>query len=263
MTVMHQQRSVTVDGVGLSYREAGTGAPLVLVHGNFGSKRWFQEQLAAPPAGWRLLALDLPNFGESDPMPEEIGIDHYAEYLAGFCDSLGLERPALLGHSMGGAVVQALAARRPEAIGKLVLLSSVPPDGLTTPPAHVARLQELRGNRVAMAEALAATMPGRRPAFFDDIVSDALTMAPAAYTENVQALARFDLGPEVDRVRVPVLVVRGGRDLPHLITERMARRTASAYSRSRVELWPDVGHSPQIEAPERFNRLLTEFLEEP
>lgn len=263
MTVVDSARGVTVHGVRLSYREAGSGAPLVLVHGNFGSKRWFQEQLVSPPAGWRLLALDLPNFGESDRMPEKIEVVRYAEYLAGFCDSLELERPALLGHSFGGAVVQALAARQPKAISKLLLVSSVPPDGLDTPSAHIDRLRALEGDRSAMADALAATMPSRRPDLFEELVDDGLGMASSAFTGNVEALARFNLRQTVDRVEVPVLVLRGDLDLPHLITEAMARQTASSYPRSRLELWPDVGHSPQLEAPDRFNRLLTEFLKEP
>jgi pimeloyl-ACP methyl ester carboxylesterase len=259
---MSTEHAVNVRDTRLTYREAGAGRPLVLVHGNFGSKRWFSEQLASPPPGWRLLAPDLPNFGHSQPMREEISIAAYAAYLAAFCDELGLKRIALLGHSLGGAVAQAFAVRLPERLSHLILVSSVAPDGHTTSPEHYQVLEGMCGNRQALGQALAATMPARRPPYFDGIVDDALAMNPACFSGNGRALERFDVRSETHAVQAPVLVLRGDLDLPHLITEEIARRTAASYRRTRLELWQGVGHSPQIEAPERFNELLTSFLKE-
>lgn len=249
-------------GVDLAWREAGSGVPLLLVHGNFGSKRWFEEQLVRPPPGRRLLAPDLPNFADSDRMPGEISIERYAEYLAGFCDELGFERLALLGHSLGGAVAQSLAVAQPERVERLILVASAAPGGHHTPEEHYPVLEGLEGQRQAMGTALAATMPSRRPPYFGGIVEDALALAPEAITGNVRALERFDISTRTHTFTNPVLVLRGELDLPHLITEEVARRTAAAYPDSRLELWEGVGHSPQIEAPERFNQLLTHFLEE-
>lgn len=252
--------SVRVAGLRMAYREAGQGRPLLLVHGNFGSKRWFEEQLASPPDGYRVLAPDLPNFADSDPLPGEISIERYAGYLEGFCNELALDTLCLLGHSFGGAVAQAFATARPERVDRLILVASAAPDGHATPADHYPVLERLRGNRDGMSQALAATMPARRPSYFDAIVDDALALAPTAITGNARALEAFDVSTRTDSYRNPVLVVRGELDLPHLITEEIATRTAAAYPNSRLELWQGVGHSPQVEAPERFNELLGRFL---
>ena len=252
--------STRVNGVRMRYREAGEGEPLLMVHGNFGSSRWFIDQLESPPAGFRILAPDLPNFAGSERMPGPISIEAYGRFLAGFCDALGLERLNLLGHSLGGAVAQAFALEQPERVERMILVASAAPDGHPTPAEHYPVLQSLAGNREGMALALAATMPSRRPPYFEGIVDDALALAEHAITGNVAALAEFDESSRTGSFLGPVLVVRGELDLPHLITEPIARRTADAYSNSRLELWDGVGHSPQLEAPERFNSLLAQFL---
>ena len=262
MSTTSSIQTIRVRGIDLAYREAGSGRPLLLVHGNFGSKRWFEEQLDKAPPGRRLLAPDLPNFADSARMPEEISIECYADYLVGFCDAIGLDRLGLLGHSLGGAVAQAFALAQPDRVEKLILVASAAPDGHPTPEAHYPVLEGLKGNREAMAAALAATMPSRRPPYFDGIVEDALALVPEAITGNVRALDRFDVSTRTHTFTNPVLVLRGELDLPHLITEEVARRTAAAYQNSRLDLWEGVGHSPQVEAPERFKRLLESFLEE-
>lgn len=255
-------KHVEVEGVRMAYSDAGEGMPLLLVHGNYASKRWFREQLAGPPAGWRLIAPDLPNFADSEAMPGPVEIGSYAHYLAAFCDALGLEAVALLGHSMGGAVAQELATAQPGRVTRLLLVSSAAPDGHVTPEEHYAVLEGLKGNREALATALAATMPTRQPPYFDEIVDDALEMREHAYVGNGRALERFDVSGRTANYSGPVLVIRGEHDLPHLITEEIARRTADAYRNARLELWEGVGHSPPIEAPERFNRTLARFLGE-
>ncbi|HEX7022589.1 MAG TPA: alpha/beta hydrolase [Trueperaceae bacterium] len=247
---------VEVDGVRIAYHEAGAGEPLVCIHGNFASGRWFTEVLRAPPAGWRVLAPDLPNFGASGRLPGPISIDAYAGALAGFIGALGLERPVLLGHSLGGAVAQASAAHvDPRG---MVLLSSPGPWSFPTAEEHYAVLQSLAGNAGLMAQALAPTMPTCRPAIFDELVADALRMAPDAFSGNARALERHAV-PGAARLGCPVLVMQGEHDF--LVSRELAERTAGAYPGARLLLLDGVGHSPQLEAPARFRAVLQDFLE--
>lgn len=252
--------TVEVGGVRLAYQQAGSGQALVCVHGNFASRRWFSELLEASPAGWRAIALDLPNFGASAAMPEPISIAAYARYLAGFVAALGLKRPVLLGHSLGGAVVQAYAASCPDAAAALLLIASAPPGGMATPPEHYAALARFRSDREALAQALAATMPRRRPPYFAALVDDALAMQPAAFTDNARALEQHQVTASLAAVACPVLVLRG--ELDYLVSAEMAQATAAAFPNARLELWEGVGHSPQLEEPARFRQLVADFLAE-
>ena len=251
-------KTVTVDGVNIAYAEAGAGKPVVCVHGNFASKRWFTPQLLTPPPNAHVLALDLPNFGDSDALNEDISIEAYARYLERFSNALALKDVTLLGHSLGGAVVQVAAARQPQRYKSLVLIDAAPPDGLETPEESYPYLELFKTKRDALAQSLSAVMPTGRPDYFDDLVVDAWKMNRNAFTENARALANYDVTQALQQVTTPVLVLRGGQDT--LITEEMARRTAVAFQTARLELWEEVGHSPQIEAPERFNALLADFL---
>lgn len=250
---------MNVNGVTLAYHQAGQGRALLCVHGNFASKRWFTELLNNPPSGWQVIAFDLPNFGASDAMPEPISIAAYAEYLAGFIDALVLQDVVLVGHSLGGAVVQAYAAEHPGVPTGLMLVSSAAPSGLQTPEEHYPLLESFQDNRELLAQALRPTMPSGRPAYFEQIVDDALAMHPAAFTGNARALEHHHVTNKLKPVPCPVLVVRGEHD--YLITEEMARATANAFPHAQLELLDGVGHSPQIEAPQRFNALLHTFLE--
>ncbi|MEJ2290049.1 MAG: alpha/beta hydrolase [Deinococcales bacterium] len=113
--------------------------------------------------------------------------------------------------------------------------------------------------RAMIAQALPGVMPTRRPPYFDELVEEALRIPPDAIVPNANALETMDLRDLVGAYPGPVLVLRGGRDA--LVTEAMARATVDAYGsqRSRAVTWEDVGHSPQIEAPDRFATLLLEF----
>lgn len=256
---------LATSGGAIAYQRAGSGTPVILVHGNFASKAWWSEQLAAPPDGLELFALDLPNFGDSEPLPGTIEIAAYASAVASFLDALALDhdhghRPILVGHSLGGAVVQAVAVEHLDAVAGLMLVSAAPPAGFHTDESHYALLETLKGNADLMRQSLLPTTPTRTPPYFDDLIADALRMQPAAFSGNGRALERMDLRSRTASFSGPVLVLHGAKDV--LISRGMAEATAAAYPHGQLVGWDDVGHSPQVENPRRFNQLLAAFAQE-
>jgi len=250
------QKTVTVLGKSMYYVESGSGPAVVLVHGNTGSSRWWKKAMNLN--GSRTIAPDLPNFGRSDAL-DTADIDLYADYLAAFIEALGLERPIVVGHSLGGAVVMAMAARRPELPGALVIVDGAAPSGLVTPEAHYPYIELFRTNRDMMRQALAAVTPTMDdPAFLDELTEDAMAMAPHAFSGNARALARFDYTGRAGAYTGPVMVVWGRKD--SIITEAMARETAAAYRGSRLLVLDSVGHSVMAEDPELFKRSLLDFI---
>lgn len=259
---------VPVDGGEIACRTAGAadGRALLLIHGNVASGRWWHEQLAAPPAGWRLFAPDLPGYGASPPLadapPGGITLTRLADALEALLDAFNVERAVVVGHSLGGAVAQALVARAPERVRGLLLLASPPPAGYPTPEARFPLLRRTVGRRKALAAALAPLFAGSPPAAFQALVDDALAMHPDAWEGGARAL-ECDLRPALAPLRAagrlpPTLVLHGAGD--PLISERMARDTAAAFAGELLQ-WSDGGHAPQLEWPERFNARLAEFLE--
>jgi pimeloyl-ACP methyl ester carboxylesterase len=256
-------QSLPAGGIRIAFREAGCGAPLVLIHGNAGSSRWFAAQLLEPPLGYRVIAPDLPNYGGSDPLPGEVTVAAYAQAVLDLLQELDVagdsEGLVLLGHSLGGAVAQALASARPELTRGLVLVASAPPAGFLTPEEHYPFLETVPGNEALLRAALAPTVGSVSADVFEPLLQDALLMKRHAFTAGARALAAMDLTGPAAQATWPVLVVRGGED--RIISAEQARATHEAYPDSILESWDGVGHSPQVEAPERFNILLSQFLE--
>lgn len=252
----YMKKTVDILGTTMTYVEAGRGTPVVYVHGNTGSSRWFSLVMDIP--GVRTVAVDMPNFGDSGSLAIA-DIDAYADHVATFIRTLGLEKPVLVGHSLGGAVIMALAARNPALPRALVLVDSAAPTGLKTPEAHYPYIEMFRTNRDMMKQALAAVTPALRDAaLLDALTDDAMRMAGHAFAGNARALERFDYTGRAGAFSGPVLVIWGRKDT--IITEEMVRATAAAYGDARLEIVDAVGHSLPVEDPALFKKLVGEFM---
>ncbi|MCX7024747.1 MAG: alpha/beta hydrolase [Spirochaetes bacterium] len=241
---------------------AGSGVPVLFVHGNIGSSRWWAGSMDLP--GYRTVAVDMPNFGRSDPLPgwsaESADLAAYAEYLALFIEASGLERPIVVAHSLGGAVAQALVAARPDLVRALVLVDSGPPSGLVTPKERHPAIEAMRTNPAILSMALKAVVPTMKDdAWFAGLAADARLMAEPAWIGNAEALSRFDCRGRLDSFAKAVLVVWGRKDV--IVTEAMARETAAAFPNARLEVVETVGHSIMVEDPGLWKNILERFLD--
>lgn len=211
--------------------------------------------LAAPPAGWRVLAPDLPGFAGT-PHPGPVSIGAYADWVQDWLRAQGVTRPALLGHSLGGAVALEVAARGPQALSGLVLAASAPLSGLVTPEEHYPVLELLRTTPPLMEASLGALFPSGRPANFPELLTDGANMAASHYSGNARALADW----QVDAARLaglPTLVLGG--ELDPLITPDMVRAQAAALNVEATVL-SGRGHGFPQEDPAAFRALLEGFL---
>ncbi len=251
-----ESKSVTVPGKKINYVERGQGLPLVFVHGNTGSSRWWSLVMDLP--GYRTIALDMPNFGRSEAL-EVADIDVYADHVAAFIQALGLVQPVVVGHSLGGGVVMSMAARTPDLARAIVLIDSAAPSGFKTPEEHYPYIEMYRTNRDMMRKALASVAPTLQDQdLLDALADDAMLMAGHAFSGNARALERFDYRDRAGAFKGPALVIWGRKDI--IITEQMARETAAAYTGGRLEILEGVGHSVMVEAPGELKRLLLEFV---
>jgi branched-chain amino acid transport system permease protein len=246
---------VSVLGKRIYYVEKGEGAPLVYVHGNWGSSVWWSKVMDLP--GRRVIALDLPNFGRSDSL-DVADVSIYAEYLGGFVDALGLGVADIVGHSLGGAVVQALLVARPGIASSVMLVDSAAPSGLVTPESHYAAFERFAANRDALRAALKGAAPTiRDEGLLDAITDDAGLMARLAFVGNARALEKGIPSGSLSAFAGPVLVVWGRKDV--IVSEAMARETAAAFTGGRLEILDDIGHSVMAESPALFTKIAQVF----
>ena len=254
-----KSRYVKVLDKKIHYLEVGkpSGIPVVFVHGNFASGKWFEPAMEMLPESYHAFALDLPNFGRSD-RTEEVSIDNYGKHVVDFIKQLELEGVILVGHSLGGAVVQNVMVRRPDLLSRVVLIDPAPPDGLKTPPEVYPFLDMYRNNRELLKKALIGTMPTRPVDEFTELlVDEALLMDPRCFTENARALEKYNYSEELKCIEIPFLVIVGRKDI--LITEEMARSFEKILHTVHVSVLENYGHSINVENPGLFVEMLLEF----
>lgn len=252
-----QTKTVEVNGICISYTVAGTGTPLLYIHGNTGSKLWYKKVMEVD--GARTVAPDLPNFGDSDRI-EIADIDVYADYLRDFLRRTECPTPLpVVGHSLGGAVAISLSLRNPGMVSRLMLVDSAPLDGLKTPEDRYPIIERYKSDRELLKKGLQAVTPTMNdPAFLERLTDEAMKMNPVAFTGNARALERFDYRRSAGEFDRPVLVVIGEKDV--IITREMAEATAAGFPRAELRVLEGMGHSLMVEAPEHFIRLVSELL---
>src|SRR5438477_1841261 len=114
-----------VNGIELGYQEFGSGKPLILLHGGFGSVEMFGPNVELLAAGHRVIGVDLQSHGRSPAAPRPMKFEAMADDIAALISGLGLERVAVMGFSLGGAVALRIAIQHPDLVERLVLVSTV------------------------------------------------------------------------------------------------------------------------------------------
>lgn len=247
---------------GFTYQSAGEGEPVLFLHGNLAGKTWWREMMEEPVPGYLYVAPDLPGFGDSGKGPSFLpSIRGYARSVLLYLDSMGIGGTALVGHSLGGAVAMELLFQAPRRFTALMLVDSVSPRGLHTPFYYYPYLRMLRSDREEIHRVLAAAMPSRRPPYFEELVDEAARMHPESFAGNARALDEWRAPEAIRRYAGPVKIVSGEYD--SLSSPLVSTETASTFetaSSANVVRFPGVGHSPQIEAPQRFRAELSSLL---
>lgn len=242
----------------LSWAEAGSGGgegpPLLLIHGAASSHLVWGAQLRSLSVRGRVLALDLPGHGRSDP-PGEATIEGYREACLGFLEALGMERVVLVGHSMGGAIALSLALARPDLVASLVLVATGA--RLRVAPAILSGLLADREGtaRIVVANSLSARAGEElRQRSLAEFLSCPAPVAAADFA----ACDAFDVSERLSGLPVPTLVVSGSEDL--LTPARRTDFLVAAIPGARAARIEGAGHSVMIERPEVVDRVVLEFL---
>jgi pimeloyl-ACP methyl ester carboxylesterase len=255
-----ETRTVSVDGRDVRYYTAGSGDPLVVIHGGGGDARTWENNIRELARTYTVYAPDLPGYGGSQPLAGRYYIPELAAFLDRFTRKLGLETFHLIGHSLGGGIALTFALDFPRRLRKLVLVSSL---CLGNEIAFWVRLLSLPALLKSVGVVVMATLRGIKwvferfnPAEYVMPMSPAsVTIGGAITTFRSQSLVLKDRLAEVG---VPTLLVWGKKD--PIVPVRHAYEAAAAMPRAQVKVFGKVGHDVHRDALAGFSSAVSGFL---
>jgi pimeloyl-ACP methyl ester carboxylesterase len=271
-------RSIPTRSARLSILEAGTGPPLLALHGLGATKGSFLPTVAALADRFRVIAVDQPGFGDSDkPIGAAYDAPYFASSAINLLDALELDRVHLLGNSLGGRVALEIAMSHPDRVDRVGLLAPslawrrgrpwLPLLRLTRPELGLVQLAPRRLVETIVHRLIPDANEGWTAAGVDEFLRAYLTPAGRAafyaaarhiYLEEPHGEDGF--WTRLARLEPAALFIWGRRD--RLVPVAFARHVADALPRARhLEL--ECGHVPQVELPKQTHAALAKFFSGP
>ena len=257
--------SAVVNGLVMTFERAGSGPPVVLVHGYVGDGRsTWRPQLDGLADDFDVIALDLPGAGGSDDPPESFGMRGFADAVAGFIVALGLHRPHLVGLSFGGATLIELCRRQQDLASTLTLVGAYARWSGSLPPPEVERRleQAFELSVLAPEELVDALLPTMfTPAAPAHVVADFADSLAEFHPAGLRAMARActeDLTDVLHTIRLPTLLIYGEEDTR--APAEVATALHRAIADSELVTLGGAGHVCNVDGVEAFNRALRRFL---
>lgn len=279
---------VKVGDLSLNYVEHGAGGNVVLaVHGNLGCADWLDLVLPLVPDAIRVIAVEWRGCGDSDkPEPAKdysnYSMDRHAHDMLGLINALGIGRCGLYGHSTGGIIVSHMLAMKPERFGKVLMLDPVTPMGLHLAPGQIRVLTQMKNDRDMAFAGLTSAAPtlfrpetmvaGQMPQYadatapaqrelFERLIDKTRILSDGIWFGTPHNLAieweSKALASRMPQMTHEHLVLYGKMDywIPREHIDEMARRLPNC----RLEIFPYVGHSMNLEVPPLFARIFSDW----
>lgn len=263
------EKTLQVDGHRIHYLDGGNGDPVILLHGIFAEKDHWVDFARQLTGSYRVIAPDLPGFGESDRLDgQTYGYMEQTQRLKDFMDASGIGRAHLAGNSMGGTIAAVFALRYPESVASVAFIGA--PHGLRTPkPSEMDTLIDagkspLVVHDAAQFEEMMSMVFEKKPFLPYPILhaaqADALRMAPSnLQLWNEQRKDRYLLAERIGDLRAPILALWGSED--RLFDVSGVDVLNSSLKNPQVEVLLGIGHLPMMEAPRKTSLRYLGFLQ--
>ena len=258
-TPKSEQKVVSLDGVLISYQIRGNGEPaLVFVHGWCCDKSYWSAQVEKFWKKYKVVTIDLAGHGESGLYRENWGIENFGEDVVAVINHLGLEKVILIGHSMGGAVNVAAAAKIPLKVIGLV--------GVDTYQDFVNRysqeqldqyIQPFKDDFVETTRNFVRSMfpPTADSALIEQIANDVSSAPQKVAIEAFEGYFKFNTVEALKNLKIPVFAINADKYPTNVESNQQ-------YADFKVKIMPGLGHFVMMEDPPNFNKLLQEVIDE-
>lgn len=258
-----EPRTVSVDGARVGMQVGGSGQPLVLFHSLLADRTSFDRVIATLAETHRVVALDLPGFGDSDFV--DGGLEAIADRIAAAIEVMAFDtRPILLGNGYGGFVALLVAIRHPELAERIVLADC---GAAFNEPGRAAFRGMSAGAQkgglgaiadVAMRRLFAPAYQAEHPELIAERKARFVAVDPRTFHAACAALAELDLRPQLAAVTVPAFVLVG--ELDEATPPPMARELAAGLPDATFVMLPGCAHVPQLQLPELFLATIGGFI---
>ena len=242
--------------------DTGKGFPLVLVHGFLGSSKMWQPQINFFKKNFRVIAPDLPGFGKSKNIKSHNSIKSIANLLVNCLKEKKIDKYNLLGHSMGGMIVQEMAKINGEKISKLVCYSTGPigeiPGRFETIDQSREKLKK-NGLQTTTLRIAKTWFVKKEKAKYFYLCSDANNLSSFETADNaLVAMKNWNGLKNLKSIKNETLIVWGDKDLSY--NRKQAQSLNHYILNSSLVIFKDCAHNVHLERVEEFNNVIYEFL---
>ncbi len=272
-----ESRWVAVDGINTHYVEAGAGRPLLLIHGLGASVVTWRDNIGPLAESFRVIALDLPGHGDSDKPDIDYAGPTIVRLIARFVGAIGIEKTAIVGNSVGGALGLMVALAHPNLVSGLILVGSA---GLGKEISTYVKLVSVP----LLGQLLESSKLGGTKFMLYNVFHDRSLVSPELLEELYrsrqmrgakEAVVRvihntvnmrgvrddFVLIDELKDLPMPTMVVWGAED--RIFPVSHAYRAADSSPQTVLKIFEECGHWPHMEKATAFNSAVTKFLSRP
>ena len=255
---LFQRHVVDLGGLRLSVLEAGTGDPIIFVHGVVTTSNIFPKYVAAYSPEFRGVAVDLRGYGDSDKPPTDFTIDQFSTDLIKLADALHIDKAVWVGVSMGGMILQRLALDHPERVRALVLVSTT--DGAMILDDDIPTIGAPRDYKEVSKTMIAESFPpGTSSKTYQALLDRVGTWNATVIREALTSMSQFNVHGQLTRIKAPTLIMVGAKD--EIATPTIARGIQTQIAGSQLVEF-DTGHFMMAEDPEKFQAVLGDFLKQ-
>jgi pimeloyl-ACP methyl ester carboxylesterase len=254
-----EEKTLLINNLKINYKIAGSGPAILILHGWGGSSSsWTKvlERIAAK--GFKVVCPDFPGFGKSDTPKEIWSVSDYADWTLEFIKSQNLDNFFILGHSFGGRIAIKLSVSFPERIQGLIFCNSAgikhKPDLKTK---VIFKLSKF-GNLIFRARFLSRIKDIVRNVFYVFLRRRDYIKAKGIMREIIKKVLEEDLFPYLSQIKVKTIIIWGEKDKTVPVEDAYIFKRE--ITNSRLEILPNIGHSPHLEAPSELTDIILEFI---
>ena len=247
---------IEIDKQNIYYQKHGKGSDLIMLHGWKNDVSSFWEVTNLLKDQFTIWLIDLPGFGRSDIPKKAFSVSDYSNIIKEFIEKLEIEKPTLLGHSVGGRIALKLASQNPQILDKLILEDSAGIRPKRDIPKFIFYgvskiLKYLIPNFFNLREKI-------RISFYKTLESDYLAVGELKRTFT--KILNEDLTPDLSKIKTETLLIWGEEDLNLESSLKNGKKMYQLIENSKIVIFEDVGHFPHLENPERFVYYVKDFV---